>query len=59
MGDSDPDFSDPKAEAGWIAATLHGSAVIVPQAGHYPQSQQPAATLDAMVGFLRTLGDHA
>jgi pimeloyl-ACP methyl ester carboxylesterase len=56
MGDSDPDFPDPKAEAGWIAATLHGSAVIVPQAGHYPQSQQPAAMLDAMVGFLRTLG---
>jgi pimeloyl-ACP methyl ester carboxylesterase len=59
MGDSDPDFKDPKAEANWIAATLHGSAVIVPQAGHYPQSQQPAAMLEAMVGFLRTLGAHA
>jgi pimeloyl-ACP methyl ester carboxylesterase len=59
MGDSDPDFPEPKAEASWIAATLHGSAVMVPQAGHYPQSQQPAAVLDAMVGFLRTLGLHA
>jgi pimeloyl-ACP methyl ester carboxylesterase len=59
MGDRDPDFPDPKAEAGWIAATLHGSAVIVPEAGHYPQSQQPAAMLDAMVGFLGTLGNDA
>jgi pimeloyl-ACP methyl ester carboxylesterase len=59
MGGSDPDFPDPKAEASWIAATLHGSAVIVPEAGHYPQSQQPAAMLGAMEGFLRTLGSDA
>ncbi len=59
MGDRDPDFPDPKAEAGWIAATLHGSAVILPEAGHYPQSQQPADVLDSVVGFLRSLGDHA
>jgi pimeloyl-ACP methyl ester carboxylesterase len=59
MGGSDPDFPDPKAEADWIAATLHGSAVIVPESGHYPQSQQPEATTDAVIGFLQGLGTHA
>ena len=52
MGDRDPDFPDPKAEADWIAQALHGEAVIVPEAGHYPQSQQPGITADAIVRFL-------
>jgi len=59
MGDSDPDFPNPKAEAEWIAETLHGAAVMVEQAGHYPQSQQPDATTSAVIGFLRGLTDHA
>lgn len=59
MGDQDPDFPDPKAEAEWIAATLHGEAVMAPEAGHYPQSQQPEVTNSAMLGFLKALGDHA
>ena len=52
MGDRDPDFPDPKAEADWIAHALHGEAVIVPDAGHYPQSQQPGITSAAIVRFL-------
>jgi pimeloyl-ACP methyl ester carboxylesterase len=59
MGDQDPDFRDPKAEAAWIAETLHGEAVIVPAAGHYPQSQQPEITTNAVVGFLKSLRDRA
>ena len=59
MGDKDPDFADPKAEAAWIAQTLRGEAVIVPEAGHYPQSQQPEITADAVLQFLRGLGDGA
>ena len=59
MGGSDPDFPDPKAEADWIATTLHGSAVIVPEAGHYPQSQQAEATNDAVIAFVRGLAHHA
>jgi pimeloyl-ACP methyl ester carboxylesterase len=59
MGDRDPDFPDPKAEASWIASTLHGDAVMVSEAGHYPQSQQPEATSTAVLGFLRTIGAHA
>jgi len=34
MGEEDPDFPDPGAEAGWIAQTLHAEVVIVPEAGH-------------------------
>jgi pimeloyl-ACP methyl ester carboxylesterase len=39
MGDKDPDFPDPRAEATWIAQALRGEVVIVAEAGHYPQSQ--------------------
>lgn len=59
MGEKDPDFKDPKAEADWIALTLHGEAVMVPDAGHYPQSQQPERTSAAIIRFLSTLKNHA
>ena len=59
MGDKDPDFPDPKAEAGWIAEALHGDAVVVPEAGHYPQSQQADITTAAVLNFLKTIGDGA
>lgn len=59
MGDRDPDFPDPKAEAGWIAEVLHGEALIVPEAGHYPQSQQPDITGKAALQFLQSLGERA
>jgi pimeloyl-ACP methyl ester carboxylesterase len=59
MGEKDPDFPDPKAEAVWIAEVLHGQTVMVPEAGHYPQSQQPEITADAVLQFLRGLGDRA
>jgi pimeloyl-ACP methyl ester carboxylesterase len=59
MGEKDPDFPEPKAEADWIAETLRGEAVMVPEAGHYPQSQQPEITADVVLHFLRGLGDRA
>ncbi len=59
MGDRDPDFPDPKAEASWIAGTLHGEAVMVSEAGHYPQSQQPDVTSTAVLAFLQSVGAHA
>ena len=52
MGELDPDFKDPAAEADWIGATLHGEVVMVPEAGHYPQGQQPDVTSDAVERFL-------
>ena len=59
MGDKDPDFPDPKAEANWIAQTLRGEVVMVPEAGHYPQSQRPDITTDAILRFFKTLGANA
>jgi pimeloyl-ACP methyl ester carboxylesterase len=54
MGAQDPDFADPAAEAAWIAQAMHGQVVMVPEAGHYPQSQRPDVTADAVLRFLVT-----
>jgi pimeloyl-ACP methyl ester carboxylesterase len=59
MGDKDPDFKNPRSEAAWIGETLHGEVVMVPEAGHYPQSQQPQITVGAVLGFLETVLHHA
>jgi pimeloyl-ACP methyl ester carboxylesterase len=59
MGELDPDFPDPKAEAQWIAETLRGEVVMVPDVGHYPQSQRPDVTNDAVVRFLDGATKHA
>ena len=55
MGDQDPDFPDPRAEADWIAQALGADVVIVAEAGHYPQSQRPEITTAAIVAFLSTV----
>lgn len=55
MGQLDPDWPDATAEADWIAQKLHGEVVIVPEAGHYPQSQQPQQTSEAITRFLTTV----
>ncbi|MBE0009504.1 MULTISPECIES: alpha/beta fold hydrolase [unclassified Arthrobacter] len=52
MGEKDPDFKDPKAEADWVSQALNGATVMVPEAGHYPQSQQPELTAAAILQFL-------
>jgi pimeloyl-ACP methyl ester carboxylesterase len=54
MGEQDPDFGDPAAEAAWIARALRAQVVMVPEAGHYPQSQQPDVTAAAVLRFLAT-----
>jgi pimeloyl-ACP methyl ester carboxylesterase len=53
MGDADPDFPDPAAEAQWVAEHLHGTVSLVPGAGHYPHQEVPSAFLDLVVPFLR------
>ncbi|MBZ4486560.1 alpha/beta hydrolase [Microbacterium sp. cx-55] len=52
MGEQDPDFPDQRGEADWIGTALGGEVVMVPDAGHYPHSQQPAVTASAIVDFL-------
>jgi pimeloyl-ACP methyl ester carboxylesterase len=59
MGDSDPDFKDPAGEAKWIGEKLNARVVMVPEAGHYPQSQQPEITTPAVLGFLATVAPRA
>lgn len=52
MGDADPDFADPVAEAELVAGRLDAELVVVPQAGHYPQTDRPEITGPAVVAFL-------
>jgi pimeloyl-ACP methyl ester carboxylesterase len=58
MGERDPDFPDPAAEATWIAQALSASVVMIPEAGHDPQSQQPELTVESVSSFLATLKLH-
>ena len=55
MGEQDPDFPDPRAEADWIARALRAQVVMVPDAGHYPQSQRPDITTGAVLSFLESV----
>ncbi|MCG2803138.1 MAG: alpha/beta hydrolase [Cellulomonas sp.] len=55
MGEKDPDFTDPAAEAAWIGEALRGTVVMVPDAGHYPQAQRPELTGPAVLGFLSSV----
>ena len=59
MGDRDPDFADPAAEASWLANALHGEVVMVADAGHYPHSQQPDIVTPALVAFLNSVTSRA
>jgi pimeloyl-ACP methyl ester carboxylesterase len=55
MGEQDPDFPDPAAEAGWIAEQLDGQLLMVPESGHYPHSQRPDLVGPAVSAFARTV----
>lgn len=59
MGEADPDFPDQRAEADWIAQAVHGQVVMVPEAGHYPQSQRADITTPAVLRFLETVDNRA
>jgi pimeloyl-ACP methyl ester carboxylesterase len=52
MGERDPDFKDTQAEAEFIADRLGGSVVMVPEAGHYPQAEDPEVVTPAVLRFL-------
>jgi pimeloyl-ACP methyl ester carboxylesterase len=55
MGSKDPDFLDQQAEADFIAERLHGRAVMIPGAGHYPQAELPEVTSPTIVQFARQI----
>jgi pimeloyl-ACP methyl ester carboxylesterase len=51
MGDKDPDWKDPVAEARWIESTLDAELLLVPGAGHYPMAEYPEVVNPAVVAF--------
>ena len=59
MGELDPDFPAPAAEAEWIAEQLGASVLMVPDAGHYPQSQRPDLVVPAVLDFLSVAAHRA
>ena len=52
MGERDPDWRDPAAEAAWIADRLHAHVALIPEAGHYPHAERAQAVLDPVRAFL-------
>ncbi len=56
MGDEDPDFADPRAEAEAIVAAMPagvGAAEMIAGAGHYPHAQCPDQVAALITTFLR------
>lgn len=59
MGELDPDFPNPAKEADWIARALNREVLMVPEAGHYPQSQQPDLVAATIIDFLKRADERA
>jgi pimeloyl-ACP methyl ester carboxylesterase len=56
MGDEDPDFADPRAEADAIVAAMPaglGTVAMIKGAGHYPHAQTPDEVAGLITSFLR------
>lgn len=51
IGALDPDYPDPAAERDWIAS-LGATAVLVPEAAHYPHAQRPDLVVPVVLDFL-------
>lgn len=53
IGDADPDWKDPLAEAAWVASNFsEAKTVPVPGAGHAPMLERPAIVNPAVADFL-------
>lgn len=59
MGELDPDFPEPADEAAWVAEQLGAETLMVPEAGHYPQSQRPDLVATAVASFLARVAPRA
>lgn len=55
MGSRDSDFTDPAKEAQHVADLLHGAAVMIDGAGHYPQTEMPDAVAAQLVPFMQSV----
>ena len=57
IGDSDPDWKDPVAEAKWVASNFNGAELlVVPGVGHAPMLEAPNVVSPAVVRFLSSIG---
>jgi pimeloyl-ACP methyl ester carboxylesterase len=59
MGDEDPDFADPRAEAEAVVAAMPagvGSVAMLKGAGHYPHAQLPSEVAALITSFLSRAG---
>jgi pimeloyl-ACP methyl ester carboxylesterase len=52
MGEKDPDWPDPVAEARFAAERLGAELRLLPETGHYPMAQRPERVNPALVAFL-------
>lgn len=56
MGDQDPDFGDPAAEAQTFASACGGTVVMAPGAGHYPHAETPDVVVRAVLDAAAAAG---
>ena len=52
MGEKDPDWPDPAAEARFAVERLNAELLLLPDTGHYPMAQRPEAVNPALKEFL-------
>ena len=52
IGELDPDYADPAAELAWSGERIGADTVLVPDAGHYPQTQRPELVVPPVLAFL-------
>jgi pimeloyl-ACP methyl ester carboxylesterase len=53
MGEGDPDWPDPAAEAAWMTERLGATLLMVPEAGHFPHAQRADVVAPAVAAFAR------
>ena len=56
MGDADPDYADPQAEADEVVATMPaglGTVAMLAGGGHYLQAQLPGEVTRLITSFVR------
>jgi pimeloyl-ACP methyl ester carboxylesterase len=59
MGEADPDWKNPRAEAEWIVQQLGSQVAMVPGAGHAPMLEAPAVVTPRILDFLKGVADAA
>jgi pimeloyl-ACP methyl ester carboxylesterase len=59
MGEKDPDWPDPVAEAHFVASALRADLVLVPDAGHMPMAEYPEVVNPAVVAFAQRVSARA